>query len=155
MKHKITLSLTLTLSLMLYLVTLPATAQTAPQRFKTDSGVITLGADQKLRVTVATGDINADQPIRVRFGWRQYEPQGCSGMPQMCRHIVVNQGVTPVETPGPDDAVSFELNGAGIGGTGPVRVIVESNRPDVRVLGIIFDTSTQRVVAILHPFGDF
>lgn len=40
-------------------------------------------------------------------------------------------------------------------GTGaPVRVVVESNRR-TRVLGIVFDTSTQRVVAIIHPFSDF
>lgn len=149
MKRKMRLSLTLTLSLLLSLVSLPAASQATPpppQRFRADSGVIALGADQRLRVTVAAGDINGDQAIRVRFRWMQYEPQGCSGMPPVCRHMVVSQDVTAVETPGPDDALSLELNGTGVGGAGAVRVIVESNNPNARVLSIVFDTSTERII---------
>ena len=146
MKRKMTFSLTLTLSLLLSLINLPATAQAAPpQRFRADLGVITLGATQTLRVTVAGADGN--DTIRVRLRWMQYMAQGCSGVPAVCRHMVEAQGVTPVETLGPDDALSLDLNGTGVEGTGAVRVIVESNRPHVRVLGIVFDTSTKRIMA--------
>jgi len=142
MKRKMTFSLTLTLSLLLSLVSLPSTAQAAPKRFRADSRVITLGAAQILRITVA-GNAGNDA-IKVRLRWMQYAAQGCSGMPPVCRHIVVNQGTTPPETLGPDDALSFDLQGMGDG----VRVVVESNSPNVRVLGVVFDTSTQRIITM-------
>ena len=143
MKRKMTFSLTLTLSLLLSLVSLPSTAQAAPpQRFRADTGLQTPAVGQTLRITVA-GDAGNDA-IRVRLKWMQYAAQGCSGMPAVCRHMVVSQGTTPVETLGPDDALSFDVQGTGAG----VRVVVESNSPNTRVLGVVFDTSTQRIVAI-------
>ena len=143
MKRKMTFSLTLTLGLLLSLISLPATAQAAPpQRFMADTDLVTLGGTQILRVTFAGGDGN--DMIRVRFRWMQYAAQGCSGMPAVCRHMVVSQGVTPVETLGSDDALSFDLQQIGAG----VRVVVESNSRNARVLGVVFDTSTQRIVAI-------
>lgn len=154
MKRKMIFSLTLTLSLLLSLVSLPSTAQAAPQpRFRTDSGVVPLGIDQVLRITV-NGTAGNDT-ISVRLRWMQYGAQGCSGVPPVCRHMVVSQGVTPVETLGPDDALSFEISGTGVQGTGAVRVIVESNSPNTRVPGIVFDTSTQRISAfwILDPIA--
>jgi hypothetical protein len=146
MKRKVIFSLTLTLSLLLSLVSLPATAQAAPPpRFRVDSGIITLGDfSQILRITVAGGAGN--DAIRVRLRWMKYGTQGCSGMPPVCHHMVISQGVTPVETLGPDDALSFDINGTGVQGSGAVRVMVESNSPNVRVLGIVFDTSTQRII---------
>ncbi len=150
MKRKMTFSLTLMLTLLLSLVSLPSTAQAAPQRFRADSGVVALGATQILRITVAGGDGNDS---RVRFRWMQYMAQGCSGIPPVCRHMVVSQGVTPVETLGPDDALSLELSGTGIGGTGAVRVIVESDSRNARVVCVAFDTSKQRISATWNaPF---
>src|SRR2546423_15615816 len=113
MNRKMIFSLTLTLSLLLSLVSLPATAQAAPPpRFRADSGIITLGDfSQILRITVAGGAGN--DAIRVRLSWMKYGTQGCSGMPPVCRHMVISQGVTPVETLGPDDALSFDINGPG------------------------------------------
>src|SRR2546421_11753969 len=123
MTRKMSFSLTLTLSLLLSLVSLPATAQAAPpQRFGADSGVVTPSATQTFRVTVAGTGGN---DIRVRIRWMQYAAQGCSGMPPVCRHMVVSQGATPVETLGPGDALSFDVQGTGEG----VRVVVESNSP--------------------------
>ena len=148
MKRQMTLSLVLTLSLLLSLVSLPATAQAAPPpRFRADSGVVALGMGQVLRITFNGTDGN--DTISVRLRWMQYGAQGCSGMPPVCRHMVVSQGTTPVEALGPDDALSFDINGTGVQGTGAgVRVVVESNSPNTRVLGVVFDTSTQRIVAI-------
>jgi hypothetical protein len=140
MKRKMTFSLMLTLSLLLSLVSFPATAQAAPPRFKFDSGVVPPAMGQVLRITFnGTG---GDDTIRVRIRWMQYMAQGCSGMPPVCRHMVVSEGTTPVETLGPGDALSFDVQGTGAG----VRVIVESSSPKVRVLGVVFDTSTQRIV---------
>ncbi|MEO8434681.1 MAG: hypothetical protein ABI596_07280 [Pyrinomonadaceae bacterium] len=142
MKRRITLSLVLTLSVLLSLVSLPSTAQAAPPRFRADSGFVSLSGPQILRITVnGTG---GNDTIRVRLRWMQYGAQTCSGMPAVCRHMVVAQGTTAVETLGADDALSFDLPGMGDGS----RVVVEANSPNVRVLGVVFDTSTQRINAI-------
>jgi len=95
---------------------------------------------QVLRITF--NGTSGNDTIRVRIRWMQYMAQGCSGMPPVCRHMVVSQGTTPVETLDPDDALSFDTNGSGA-----VRVVVESNSPKTRVLGVVFDTSTQRIVS--------
>ena len=142
MKSKISFSITLTLSLLLSLVSLPSKAQAAPPpRFKADLGVVTLSATQTLRVTVAGTSEN--EMIRVRFRSIQYGIPVCSGMPAVCRHTVATEGATPVATLGADDTLSFDVPG-----TGGVRVVVECSSAKVRVLGIVFDTSTQRVMAI-------
>ena len=141
MKRKMTFSLTLTLSLLLSLVSLPATAQAAPpQRFSARSGVVTPGMGQLLRFTITATDANG---IRVRIRWMQYSAQGCSGMPPVCRHMVVSQGATPVETLGPDDALSFDVQGTGAG----VQIVAESNSRNARVAFQIIDTTTGRVMA--------
>ena len=146
MRRKMTFSLTLTLSLLLSLLSLPATAhgQPPPQKFRGDTGVVTPGMGQILRITV--NGMSGNDAIRVRLRWMQYGALGCSGMPPVCRHMVVSQGTTPVETLGPDGALSFDVQGTGEG----VRVVVESNSPDVRVLCVVFDTSTQRVVTTMQ-----
>lgn len=142
MKRKMTFSVTLMLSLLVSLVSLPSTAQAAPRRFRADLGVITLSATQRLRVTVAgTG---GNDTIRVRFRSMQYGVPVCSGMPAVCRHTVASESATPVETLGPDDALSFDVQGTG----SSVRVVVDCNSPKARVLGIVFDTSTERIMAV-------
>ena len=143
MKNKITLSFVLTLSLLLSLVSFPSTAQGQQPagRFSASSGVITLGAGQGFRVTVVNSD---ERPIRVRFGWTQYMTADCSGTPEVCRHTVASQGTTTPETLGTDDALTFDLPASG----GGVNVTVQSNSRNTKVLGIVFDTSTQRIVAI-------
>ena len=153
MKRRITLSLVLTLSVLLSLVSLPLTAkgQQTPRRFSASSGVVTLGMGQVLRVTVAAmGNDGSEKPIWLRFGWEQYMAAGCDGLPQVCRHTVASQGLTVPVTMG-DDAVSFDAPGTGVA----VSVTVTSNSRNVKILGIVFDTSTQRIVSIIHPFGDF
>jgi hypothetical protein len=141
MRSGIRLSIALTLSLLLSLITFEPTAHgEPPPRFRADSGVITPTANQILRVTVAGTDGN--DTIRVRFGWMKYMAHSCSGMPMVCRHTIASEGTTQIETLGPDDTLSFELQG----GAG-VRVVVESNSRNARVVCIVFDTSTQRITS--------
>lgn len=142
MKRQMTLAFVLTLSVLLSLVSLPSPAQAAPPRFRADSGFVTLSAPQILRVTV--NGTSGNDTIRVRLRWMQYGAQTCTGMPAVCRHMVVSQGTTPLETIGPGEALSFDLQGLGDG----VRVVVEGDSPNLRVLGIVFETSTQRINAI-------
>jgi hypothetical protein len=152
MKNRMTLSIALTLSLLLSLVSFPSTAKAQqPQRFRFATGVLSPGIGQTLRVTVATGDVNGDDTITVRIRWRKYEAAGCSGMPPVCRHTVESQGMTASMTLSRTDAISFDVPGDGNG----VNVVVESNSRNVKVLGIVFDTSTDRIMSIIHPFSDF
>lgn len=146
MKRRIALSIALALSVLVSLVSLPVAAQgqQPQQRFRADSGVLTPAVGQTFRLTI--NGVEGAGLIRARIRWMQYGAQGCSGAPPVCRHIIVNQGVTPVETLGPDDALSMDIPGNGAG----MRVIVESNSRNARVLGIVFDTSTQRVVAFFQ-----
>lgn len=153
MKTRMTLSIALTLSLLPSLVSFPSTVkgQQTSRRFSASSGVVTLGMGQMLRVTVAAmGNDGSEKPIRLTFGWAQYMAADCNGLPQVCRHTVASQGLTVPVTMG-DDAVSFDAPGTGVA----VNVTVTSNSRNVKVLGIVFDTSTQRIVSIIHPFGDF
>jgi hypothetical protein len=150
MKHRITLSLVLTLCMLLPLSGFPPAAQgQQPRIFRIDSGVITPSTGQVLRVTVAGASGN--DTIKVRLRWMQYAATGCSGAPPVCRHMVASQGATPLETLGSDDALSFDVQGAGSG----IRVVVESNRRDARAVFQIINSATGEVVAIWHPFGDF
>ena len=148
MKRRMPLSLMLTTSMLLWLVSLPATAQAAPppERFFKDAGVVTPGLGQLLRITISPSTIPngaGTGAISVRMRWMQYGPQGCSGMPQVCRHMVVSQGATPVETVGPDDAISMDVQG-----TGGVRVIVESDSRNARVVVQIIDIATGKVISV-------
>jgi len=142
MKNRMTLSVVLTLSLLLSLVGFPSTALgQQPRRFSASSGLITLGTGQGFRVTAVNTD---ERAINVRFAWAQYMAEDCSGIPTVCRHTTASQGATTPETLGTDDALTFDAPATG----GGVNVTVTSNSRNVKVLGIVFDTSTQRVIAI-------
>jgi hypothetical protein len=123
-----------------------AQGQQSTKIFRSDIGVVTLGTGQVLRVSV----IVDFAPNHVRFAWTKYMPSGCNA-DGVCRHAIESQGATTPVTVDPNETVTFDVQGTGA----PVRVVVESSSRRTRVLGIVFDTSTQRVVAIMHPFGDF
>jgi len=146
MKHSKTISLSVTLSLLLLLLGSPLTAQAAPPRFRADSGVITLGANQVLRITINPASLpNGNVSIRARLRWMQYGEVGCSGMPLVCRHTIVSQGETGIVMLDRDDTVLFEV----LGGAGPVRAVVEANNPNLTAMAVVFDTSTQRVISMV------
>lgn len=141
MKSRMTISIALSLLLSVATFAPTAKGQQPPGRFSTRSGVVTLGPGQGLRVTVVNTD---EKDIRVRFAWAQYMPAGCSGMPAVCRHTVASQGATTPETLGADQALSFDVPPTG----GGVNVTVSANSRNVKVLGVVFDTSTQRIMSI-------
>jgi hypothetical protein len=76
MKRKVTLSIAIALSIaLLALIKADSTVNAEPpQRFSFDTGVVTLGPNQILRVTVAAGDLNGDG-IHVRFRRTRYIEQ--------------------------------------------------------------------------------
>src|SRR2546430_6796236 len=110
--------------------------------FLADPGVLTPGSHQLLRVTVVPGFRIDDVSVRLR--WEQYAPQSCSGVPAVCRHMVVSQGATPPETLGPNDALSSDVPGNGEG----MRLVVVSNSKNATVKFQILDATTGSVSAI-------
>ncbi len=102
-----------------------------------DTGMLTLGPNQVLRLTVATGDVTGDDVVRVRFRQMEYMEQG-----NIYRIASSNMGGPLTLTSG--EAASIDIPNSG----SPVRGVVLSNSRSAKVVAIVFDTSTQRVVAI-------
>ena len=155
MKGRIALSIALTLSVVL--VSLASSDSTAlaqqGRRNVADTGIVSLGPNQELRLTL-TGDSNADGSVDgadfLVFKRMEYGQESCSS-DGVCKLVVTSQTTSNPIKLSPGEAVTFTCIPGSVFG---VRVVVESNRRK-RALGIVFDTSTQRVVAIMHPFGDF
>ena len=155
MKRRIALSIALTVSVVLVsLASSDSTAQAQQGRRRVaDTGIVSLGPNQELRLSLA-GDYNADGDVDggdyALFRRMEYGQQSC-GSDGVCKLVVTSQTTSNPVRLRPGEAVSFTCLPGSVFG---VRVVVESNRR-TRVLGIVFDTSTQRVVAIIHPFSDF
>jgi hypothetical protein len=117
---------------------LPVAAQAqAAMKPVADSGMLTLGLNQVLRLTVATGDVNGDEVIRVRFRRMEYMEEG-----NIYRVASSNMGGPLTLTSGEATSIDIPYSGS------PVRGVVLSNSRSAKVVGIVFDTSTQRIVAI-------
>jgi len=152
MKRKSTLSVAMALSLFVSMVIpLTAQAQQPPKRFRGDTGVITLGMGQVLRITVNGKDGN--DTFRVRFAWMKYMPTGCN-TDGVCRHTVQSEGITTPVNVGANQAASFDVQGTG----GGVRVSVFVAAGDVTADEQIINTATGEVtshVIMANTEGDF
>lgn len=136
MKFKIR---SIVLLMSLFTLTLVTAGQASAQnRFRpvADSGVITLGPNQILRVSVAAGDVTGDDRIRVRFQQIGYEP--CQASPKLC--IVSQTTTNPIMLAANESAIVDAADYV------VWRTIVLSDSRNVKVTGVVFDTSTQRVV---------
>jgi hypothetical protein len=142
MKRKTTLSIALVLSIVLVTLTSSdSTARAEPQgTFRFDSGLITLGPDQLLRLTVDGGAGN--DAMNVRFRVMHY-PQGiCNG--GICKTAVVSQNLSaPIMLlPGEAASATFPTTVAGES----VRGVVLTNSRDAKVTFQIIDMTTGNVV---------
>ena len=139
MKRRITLSMALALSLLLPLVSLPATAHgQQPQRFTADTGVLTLGPGQILRITVAGGAGN--DAITVRFRRTQYA-QGSCNSDGVCKHTFIGTDVTGTLSLAAGEAASYDIQQIG----SAVRGVVLTNNRNARVVCLVINTATGRV----------
>ena len=116
-----------------------------------DTGVVSLGPNQRLRLSVTGGDFNSDGDTTVGFRAIQYAQGVCGG--GVCQFA--NAGVT---TSGPftlaaGEGVSLELVATTYG-----RGIVSSNRKNVRVTASIINTvtgDTTSHIIMANTEGDF
>ena len=144
MKRRISLSIALVLGMILLsLMSSDSSVQAQNSlRSAADSGIITLGPNQELRVTVAAGDVNGDDNIGVRFTQIGYNM--CNASPKLCESSRTTSNAITL-TPG--EAASFTCVPESVYG---VRGVVRSSRPDAKIVFIVFDTSTQRVVSFYN-----
>lgn len=148
MKRKITISTVLVLSIaLLSLMASDPTATAAPpQRYAFDTGYLTPGANQFVRITVALGDTGTHE---VRFRSIQASPGSCSG--GICSHFVASQSVSEPFSLSGGDGLSMDLYSANPGQG--VRGIVLTNSRTMRVNATIMNTITGEAGAVVTLLG--
>lgn len=141
MKRKMTNSIAIALTVLLSVMTFVPTAQGQTRRRPiADTGVITLGPNQVLRVV---GDWNGDAVATLQFRQVAYVPAGCNG--GVCKHTIVSQSTSAPVTLMPNEAASIDIESHSWG----VRAIVLSDNPNVRVNAMIVDMTTGNIIAVL------
>jgi hypothetical protein len=143
MKRKMTLTLALTTSMLLSLVSFTTAQGQTRRRPIADTGEITLGSTEMLRLTVAAGDVNGDGSA-VQFRQVAYMPASCNA--GVCKHTVMSQSTSAPVTLMPGEAASIDISNS-FG----VRAIVLSDNPNVRVNAMIVDMTTGNIIAVLMP----
>ena len=147
MKRRITLSIALVLSIAtLSLIKSDSMVQAeSSRRYVVDSGVIALGANQSLRMTVvrsASAEAEDGPPLQHILQFRQmtYSETACNG--SICKQNVASASNSGVITlpPGESTWATFP--------SGIVRGIVLTNRPDVAVNISIIDSATGEILSI-------
>lgn len=139
MYRRIALTIALAVSVLsLSLVSADSTARAQkPSRFTADTGVVTLGPNQILRITVALGDTGTHE-VKVRFRSMEYTQGTCGG--GVCAHQVASDTTSAPVTLAAGEAASVNILGTTYGGNG--RGIVLSNSQNARVTALIVDTTT-------------
>ena len=132
MKSRLTISIAIVFSVLVLSTT--ALAQGAMKPIA-DTGMIKLGPNQVLRLTVPLG--SGDDEMRIRFRRMEYIEQG-----NIYNVAAVNTSAPIVVTAGEAATIQIPNNGAA------VRGVVLSDNKDAKVVAIVFDTSTQRITAI-------
>ena len=135
MKRRIILSIALVLSFVLVsLMSSDSRVEAQNQvRVVADTGVVTLGPDQILRITVSP--CSGNDTIAVRFRQMTYMQSVCSD--GVCKSTLTAQNNSTPLLLMPNEAASYDL---GDTATHQVRGIVSSNRRNLRVTAAIIDT---------------
>jgi hypothetical protein len=144
MKRRIILSIALVVSVvvMLSLVKSESTVVSAepPQRSVWDTGIVTLGENQILRVVSVDGELGGGLYGEV-VRRIEYQSTGCEA--GICKYAVASQNTSAPLTVASNESISIDtLNG------GARRIVISSNNRNLRVNAIVFDTATKRVIAV-------
>ena len=150
MKRSIALAVALAVSVTLLLLASSDSATHAQQRrlFQWDTGVVSLGPNQVLRIT---GDWNGDGDTTVGFREIKYGQAACMG--NVCKLITISTTTSGPHTVTAGEAISLELVATTYG-----RGIVTSSRRDLRVTASIINTTTGETtshIIMANTEGDF
>lgn len=152
MKRKIALSIALAVGLIsLSLVSSDPTARAQkPNRSTADSGVMTLGPNQILRITVVN---RGKSDSNIRFGRMEYSQGACNG--GVCRLTLTSNLNNEVFTLAPGEAASMDIGNTSFGVRG-VTSLQNNLDSDCSVIAQIIDAQTGAVVStILEEWDRF
>jgi hypothetical protein len=138
MCRRIALTIALAVSVLsLALMSSDSTARAEKQNKATwDTGVVTLGQNQMLRISIVFDD--GTGPHIFRFRRIEYTQGTCDG--GVCAHQVASETTSAPVTLAAGEAASVNILGTTYGGNG--RGIISSSSQDVRVTALIIDTTT-------------
>lgn len=143
MEHRI--GMRLVFSALVLSLCLAATSYGQRKMFVVDTGMVTLGPNQILRIS---GDgVDQDDAIQVRFRRIQYSQGPCNG--GVCKHSISFQITSPPTTLTQGETATIDIPNNAFG----VRAAVLSNSPEIRVTAQIIDQTTGAIVAIWVPQG--
>ena len=123
-------------------------AQQRGRLFQWDTGVVSLGPNQVLRIT---GDWNGDGDTTVGFREIKYGQGTCNGT--VCKLITISTTTSGPHRLADGEAISLELIATTYG-----RGIVTSNRRNMRVTASIINTTTGETtshIIMANTEGDF
>lgn len=153
MKRKITLIALVVGGVLVSLMSFDATAWAQQRmRFRADTGIVKLGPNQVLRVT-ATADVDGNDFLALRFRRMQYAQGTCDG--EVCKLGSVTDLILDPITLMPGQGASMDLSQGGFNG---VRIVVQSNRRNVRATAMIVNTVTGETtsqIIMANTEGDF
>jgi hypothetical protein len=152
MKRRIALSIALALGVLLVsLASSDSTARAQKQaRFSADTGIVTLGPNQVLRVTAV---VDGADFLALRFRRMQYAQGTCAG--EVCKLASVTDLILDPVTVMAGQAASMNLTQDGFNG---VRIVVQSNRRNVRATATVINTVTGETtshIIMANTEGDF
>jgi hypothetical protein len=145
MKRQIIISIALATSFILLSLTSSDSTVKAENRIRViaDTGVVTLGANQFLRISLIFDDTEGAESVSFRR--LVYAPGACSG--GICKLAAVSQTTSPVITAQPGEAILFDL----IDPQGQVKVISNARRARVGIA--IIDSLTGKVVSYQNEYA--
>jgi len=152
MKRKIILAFAFALSLTTLLLTSSDSRVAAQNQIKivADTGVVTLGPNQELRLSLLSGYPTTNGDFSFRLRQTSYAQPICTG--GVCQLAVESQTVSDVITVAPNEAVSINFRRCIFPICGGIRGVVLSDRRDVKVNAMIIDTLTGEVVAVIPDY---
>ena len=145
MKRRITLSIALALSVVLVsLMSSDSTAKAQPGGLRriADTGIVTLGPNQILRLTVV-GTGFGNNPDNLCFRRVEYGEGTCNS-DGVCKHAISSQIESAMIPLVRGEGASFDIPRTAFG----VRGVVLSNNRNTRVTAMIIDTTTGEVAVI-------
>jgi len=150
MKYKITFSIALVLSIVLIsLMNSDSTAQAQRNRsYLYDSGVVRPGPNQMLIGLLVPSGFQDSQMINVRSRQMQYAQDSCTG--SLCKHSVASETVSEPVSLVSDEGMSDSI--APAPSSSAVRLVFESNNPNLQVIGQVVDVETGAVLSS-YSFG--
>lgn len=139
MKRKITLLTTLVMSIVLIAITSSDAMAQARNRRVFDSGVITPGPNQSVRLSVATGDINSDGYIDLSVRAISYSQGNCEGI--VC--VLMVHGIWDATSLGldSDEAITIDIPNE----TSGIRLMILTNSKNLRANLFLINNITGEV----------